>query len=563
MTDISTEPVVAPEAAPEAPPDPTPPPTPEVEPETAPDLDHTPGGYPVLPLALTSVNTTASVIGAGGLVGGPVGAAAAAGGAALLASVAAFSRARRADDRATDRRAPAGSGTTKKRPSSTGTSGRRGGRAVPGQSRSTRSGAGRGSATGRGGSMGRGAGGAGRGKGAKARTGSPSSGRLNGSRTGSGSGKGLLGKHGASKGRGGASKGLSARSGAGSAARTGTGAGKVGQARALRAASKQQTPTRSGARTQATQDRRAVADSRRAAKAAAKQAKRDAHGGRGSLRRAAAWGGGKAASGARALRDHARAKKDRATDRALADKRGTARKAPARRKARWALWRSAARMFGKRLLAGVLGGALGLVGMVTSPIGRRLGIPALVHPGRRLYRRLVDKARAQRAERDAQIRATRADEEAQADAEARGPLDEIGDRVERPTHLVPNHYPTVQEVANVSGFKFEEAAAEMQNAAASYDPDNNMEVLDMVDNLPAALECVAKTFLILAERSDAEFAFEKQVADGFADIYQTLLNAVDAAGDLGPLFREVHDHDIARHEDPRNGTAAEKKWNVD
>ena len=78
MTDISTEPVVAPSATPDAPPDPAPAPAPVSEPETASDLNHTPGGYPVLPLALSGANTTASVIGAGALVGGPVGAAAAA-----------------------------------------------------------------------------------------------------------------------------------------------------------------------------------------------------------------------------------------------------------------------------------------------------------------------------------------------------------------------------------------------------------------------------------------------------------------------------------------------------
>ncbi|MCQ4212375.1 hypothetical protein [Streptomyces longispororuber] len=554
MTDISTEPVVAPQATPEAPPDPTPIPTPAPEPDTAPDLNHTPGGYPVLPLALSSANTTASVIGAGGLAAGPVGAAAAAGGMALLGTVAALVRARRlaAEDAGRDLRTTTSDRNTRK---PAGPDQRRGGRTLANQGRSTNR-AGTGTSRGNRGTSG--AGGRGR---TNSLTGARTSGRGTGSRTGAGAGRGL-GKHRSPNGRGNASKSLGGLTRSGGANRSGAGTGRLSQARALRGANRQQTPTRSATRTQGTQDRRAVADARRAAKAAAKQAKRDAHGGRGPLRRAAGWGGRKAASGARALIDRARARQDRATDQALATKRDAARKAPARRKARWALWRSAARMFGKRLLAGAVGGVMGLVGMVTSPIGRRLRLPWLVHPGRRLYQRLLAKARANRAERDARIKATRAAEEAQADADARGQQDEIADRVERPTHLVPHHYPTVQEVENVSGFKFEEAASEMQNAAATYAPDGNMEVVDMIDNLPAALECVAKTFLILAERSDAEFAFEKQVADGFDDIYQTLLNAVDAAVELGPKFREIHEHDIARHEDPRNGTEAEKGWNV-
>ncbi|MGH4030852.1 hypothetical protein ACQB60_18150 [Actinomycetota bacterium Odt1-20B] len=559
MTDLSTEPVVAPTATPDPPPDPPPTSSSAPEPEPSGELAHAPGGYPVMPLALSGANTTAGLVGAGGLVGGPLGAAAAAGGLAVFGTVAAVVRARRlaAENREADPRTTTGRDTTKpdaRKPTRPDT--RQTGRTLPNQGRGTRA------ATGT--TAGRNTAGASRTTSPRTRPTAPGRGAT--SRT-SGGGRGT-GQHRGPSGRGGSPKSLGGRSGPGGAHKAGgrsgagrAGAGKLAQARALRAANKQQTPTRSAARQQAKDDRRAVADARRDAKAAAKQAKRDAHGGRGPLQRAAAWGGRKAASGARALLDKARARQDRKTDAALAAKRDAVRKAPARRKARWALRWSAVRLFGKRLLAGALAGALGLVGCLTSPLGRKLNIPWLIHPGRRLYRRLMAKAHAKRAERDWQIRATRAAEEAQADADAAG-QSEIGDRVERPAHLVPHSYPTVSEVVNVSGFKFEEAASEMQNAAASYSPDGNMEVVDMIDNLPAALECVAKTFLILAERSDQEFAFEKEVADGFDDIYKTLLNAVDAAVDLGPRFREIHEHDIARHEDPRNGTEAEKGWNV-
>ena len=114
----------------------------------------------------------------------------------------------------------------------------------------------------------------------------------------------------------------------------------------------------------------------------------------------------------------------------------------------------------------------------------------------------------------------------------------------------------------MSGFRFEEAAAEMEQAANSYDPDNAMEILAMVEGLPAALTSVANVMKILAERSDSEFPLEKAVADGFNDIFGALMAAVAVAEDMGPLFREVHEQDIARHEDPRNGTEAEKGWNV-
>ncbi len=238
------------------------------------------------------------------------------------------------------------------------------------------------------------------------------------------------------------------------------------------------------------------------------------------------------------------------------------RKAPARRRARTALWRSAARLHGRRLLAAALSAPLGVLGALTTPLGRALGWRWLQHPGRRLYRRLLASAHQARAERDAQIREQLADDEAAADATAEADPAEIGDRAERPTHLIPRPTSSDLEVIDVSGFQFAEAAAEMENAARSYDPDGNMEVLAMIEGLPQAMQSIANTFRILAERSDEEFAFEKDVADGFDDIHRTLLNAVDAADTLLPLFRSVHAQDIARHEDPRNGSEAEKKWNV-
>ncbi|MPY63784.1 hypothetical protein FNH08_43485 [Streptomyces spongiae] len=261
----------------------------------------------------------------------------------------------------------------------------------------------------------------------------------------------------------------------------------------------------------------------------------------------------------RGLLNKARTARDGATGRQVDAKRAAVRKAPARRKARRGLLKSAARFQGRRLLAALTSGAVGVLGCLTTPLGRKLGWRWLMHPGRRLYRRLMESAREQRAARDEQIRLEQEREEAAADAAAQD-LNEIKDRVERPARLIPQH--AGQEAIHVSGFKFEEAAADMENAARSYEPDGNMEVLTMIDNLPLALQCVANTFRILAERSDEEFAFEKDVANGFDDIHRTLLNGVDAAETLVPLFRQVHEQDIARHEDPRNGTEAEKGWNV-
>ncbi|NEB79398.1 hypothetical protein G3I40_29890 [Streptomyces sp. SID14478] len=260
-----------------------------------------------------------------------------------------------------------------------------------------------------------------------------------------------------------------------------------------------------------------------------------------------------------------RTRRDAAAARKVAGGRTNVRKAPARQAARKALRRSAARFHGRRAFAALVALPLGLLGFLTSPLGRKLGLPWLVHPGRRLYRRLTGAAREQRAERDAAIREEQAAADDAADKEATEEgADGISDQIERPAGPVPNSSDSTAtgEGEHVSGFKFEEYAAEMEQAAQAYDPEDAMEILAMVESLPEALTSVANVMKILAERADSEFPLEKEVADGFNDIFGALNSAVAVAEDMGPLFRQAHEHDIARHEDPRNGPEAEKGWNV-
>ncbi|MDQ1018306.1 hypothetical protein [Streptomyces afghaniensis] len=348
----------------------------------------------------------------------------------------------------------------------------------------------------------------------------------------------------------------------------GKAAGRVGQVKALRSAQRAAAGSRAGQRAQTTAARRAVADARRNAKT------RTPGGGTGSTSRAGRKGGlagrmlGSAARKARAARDSvvakSRAQRDANAAGTVAAKRAAVRKAPARRVARQALRRSAARFHGRCLLAALLALPVGLLGLITTPIGRKFDVPWLMYPGRRLYWRIVRTATEQRANRDAAIRQQQAEQEAAADAEAdQDGTDGIADGVERPVSTVPTSTNTPSiEGEHVTGFRFEEAAAEMEQAANSYEPEGCMEILAMVESLPAALTSVANVMKILAERSDSEFPLEKQIADNFNDIFGALMSAVAVAEDMGPVFRQVHAQDIARHEDPRNGHEAEKGWNV-
>ncbi|WP_338671605.1 hypothetical protein V1460_01290 [Streptomyces sp. SCSIO 30461] len=541
MTEVSTEPVAAP-AAPTPPPEP--PTTPEQSTKTPPEsgVEHTPGGWPVAPLALSGANATVSTIAAAGLTGGPIAAAVAATGMVVFGSLASY-RSRNPRPRQAARRAAARTAARQQaarhRSAGVSTAGRKAGSAG-----------------------GRTAGGPGKVHGQKRRGPGPGSGR-----GGAGQGRSGAGKHRApvSLNKPAGLKSSGAASGALS---------KAGQVKALRKAQKQTGSSRAQKREQTSAARRAIADARRNTPKPSKPKAGTNRPGAGRARGRSGGVAGRMLNGAgrkaRAVKQAAiakqRARRDAATARKVSAGRSSVRKAPARQAARKALRRSAARFHGRRLLAALLALPVGLLGCLTTPLGRKLGWEWLQHPGRWLFRHLAIKAAEQRGERDKAIRAAQADEEDTADEEAAKETTEgLGDRVERPAGPVPNssdHTSSTSEGEHVSGFQFEEHAAEMEQAAQSYDPEDAMEILAMVEGLPAALTSVANVMKTLAERADSEFPLEKEVADGFNDIFGALMSAVAVAEDMGPLFRQAHEQDIARHEDPRNGPEAEKGWNV-
>ncbi|MEU9204289.1 hypothetical protein [Streptomyces sp. NPDC048332] len=521
MTEVSTEPVAAPAAAPPDTPPPTNPTPTAPEQSTGKKVEHTAGGWPVVPLAVTGANSTIGVVAASALAAGPVGAAVAAAGAAVVATTAAVRR--RSKTRTAHRRAGRPrSGTLRK-----ATGGRTGGagRGLPWQGRTTAS----------------------RSTGTTPRTHGSTK-----AAPGKGRSAGGASAPGASRAGSGASRGTAGKS-------TGRGsAGRVSQVKALRDSARKQSPSRHAARTETGQARRSVADARRAARVGSTT-------GPGRSRSGLIGRAGRATVGkARSVRDAAirkgRTARDQRAAARLESSRDRVRKARVRKAARAALRRSAARKQGRRLMAALLAAPLGVLGMLSTPLGRKLGWAWLQQPGRRLYQHMMRSAEERKAARGAAIRERLAAEEKALD-DTDGP--EIGDTVQRPFHLLPAQPNTSPvEVVSMSGFKFEEAAAEMENAARTYEPENSMEILSMVENLPDALTSVANTFRILAERSDSEFPLEKDIAGAFDEIYGALMRAVDASADLGELFRNVHEHDIARHEDPRNGPEAEKGWNV-
>lgn len=389
MTELSTEPLVTDnQPAPTTPPQADPAPTPaEVT------VEHTAGGWPVVPIVMTGANSTVTALAAAALAGGPIAAAVAATGACVL-GVAAATRNHRAH-----RKHATGRTNRAANPHSAGRTGRGRGGVHGAAARGT---------------SGRSAKHAGR---STARTGSTGSVPHQRKTTSNRAGKAA-----------GHTSGKPTRQ---------RGPGRAGQVKALRASARQTPPSRAARRTETAESRRAVADARRGAKTAARSASMAR---KGLIGRSVGKAAGRVGAARGAVIDRNRTARDRRSADRVAGQRGAVRKAPARKRARKALWWSAARFQGRRLRAALLAGVLGLVGMLTTPLGRKLGWAWLMYPGRRLYARMTRTAEEQRHLRDDAIRAALQNDEAAADAAAEDDGERVGDRAERsagPTPAAP------------------------------------------------------------------------------------------------------------------------------
>lgn len=86
-----------------------------------------------------------------------------------------------------------------------------------------------------------------------------------------------------------------------------------------------------------------------------------------------------------------------------------------------------------------------------------------------------------------------------------------------------------------------------------------MDVVTAYDDLGRAVSAMAETFATLANRASDEMPFHKDVIAAIEAVWNAYKAAVDAAEAVGPIVRQLHDHDIKRHEDPRNG---EDRWDL-
>ncbi|GHJ24446.1 hypothetical protein TPA0909_60600 [Streptomyces albus] len=109
---------------------------------------------------------------------------------------------------------------------------------------------------------------------------------------------------------------------------------------------------------------------------------------------------------------------------------------------------------------------------------------------------------------------------------------------------------------------FLRSAEQVATVYHQWQPQVMTQVAAEYESLPTGIEHLASAVESLARQSADSFPVDPSVAEMVSAVRHRLMKAVSAAQEVMPLFRRVHAKDLARHEAPRNGPAAEAMWNV-
>jgi hypothetical protein len=112
------------------------------------------------------------------------------------------------------------------------------------------------------------------------------------------------------------------------------------------------------------------------------------------------------------------------------------------------------------------------------------------------------------------------------------------------------------------GHHFVAPAMELARAAANYRPQGMLQVGADFAGLEEALRLHAEAMKITVENADATQPLAPQIVELMRQVHVLQLKAAELAAELTPAFRQLHDVDIARLENPRKGIAGERMWDV-
>lgn len=105
------------------------------------------------------------------------------------------------------------------------------------------------------------------------------------------------------------------------------------------------------------------------------------------------------------------------------------------------------------------------------------------------------------------------------------------------------------------GHHFVAAATEMARAAAAYQPTGMLQVGQDFTGLEEALRIHAEALKTTVENADANWPLHPNIVELMRQIHGLQLKAAELAAELKPAFTQLHDVDIARLENPRQGEA--------
>lgn len=112
------------------------------------------------------------------------------------------------------------------------------------------------------------------------------------------------------------------------------------------------------------------------------------------------------------------------------------------------------------------------------------------------------------------------------------------------------------------GHHFVAPAMEAARAAAQYQPTGMLQVGADFAGLEEALRLHAEAMKVTVENADANFPLHPNIVELMRQIHSLQLKAAELANELQPAFRQLHDVDLARLENPRKGIAGERMWDV-
>lgn len=133
--------------------------------------------------------------------------------------------------------------------------------------------------------------------------------------------------------------------------------------------------------------------------------------------------------------------------------------------------------------------------------------------------------------------------------------------VRRPTRI-PNSPSTGGIPMSGGGHHFVAPAMELARAAASYRPTGMLQVGADFAGLEQALRLHAEAMKITVENADATQPLDPNIIELMRQIHGLQLKAAELASELQPAFRQLHDVDISRLENPRKGVTGERMWDV-